>query len=109
MCPYVSNPFQILGVSDPSPIITPSMSDVKLVTPVPVQPTLVSTDTAAKGLAPNVPPVQKNPGSPILPIAIPEKKAGKALSFLHKFAMFFMDDALPIVLQIGLPILERKI
>lgn len=71
---YVSNPFQVLGKSDP-PEVTPS--------------------TVAQAVETATPVV--------------EKKSHEFLTFLHHCGTFLVDSVLPLALQIGIPILERKI
>jgi hypothetical protein len=95
---YVSNPFQVLGVSDP-----PSAN-------VASTPPLAGTATSAANPS-------SLPSAADLDKEIEEQKAAlktsqpshSHLHFLHSIGRFFLDDALPIALQIGLPILERKI
>ena len=118
MSGYVSNPFQVLGVSDPTPakqvIHVPDPDSVVIHDPtspldgqsVPVVPDparpggVVVWSTAFGALAPYTP-------SPAPVVVAPAPK--EHLSFLHHLGTFFLDDVLPIALQVGVPILERKI
>lgn len=114
---YISNPFQVLGVSDP-PMreLTPQEihdngegRPAALENPAPVASLLPSVATAA----PVVPSAQANAmhagGGPMLAIIPAPLAPNEHLTFLHRLGTFFLDDVLPVVLQVGVPILERKI
>jgi hypothetical protein len=84
MARFVSNPFQVLGVSDPSPELVH--------VPIP----------ACELGAANLEVVH---AEAVQEVEEPKKR----LSFLEHIGNIFLDDILPIALQIGVPILERKI
>lgn len=98
MTQFISNPFQVLGVSD--------VDSQK-----PSVPIATSVETAVSG---EFDRSASNATPKIIEAAQAAKAAGATptgphTSWLHNFGEFLLSDILPIVLQIGLPILERKI
>lgn len=112
---FISNPFQVLGVSDPvSP--EPKSAPVE-----PASPTVDTAHNAAQSplhapkideIAPIIHPAPITApamsATPVSPVAVPSS-ANKHLSFLHHLGTFLLDSVLPVVLQIGVPILEKEI
>lgn len=91
---FISNPFQVLGVSDPDPKPEP--------TNAPVAPASPSVATALPVAPLHAPKIDE-----VAPVVHPAPK--EHLSFLHHLGTFFLDSVLPIVLQVGVPILEKEI
>jgi hypothetical protein len=88
---FVSNPFQVLGVSDsPEPSAAP------------VAPVSGSVDTV-KPVVVAAPPAEKKSADGSMTPSHPH------LTFLHELGKVLLDDVLTAVLQIGVPILERKL
>jgi|SRR5271166_332295 len=109
-CQYISNPFQVLGKSGPSASSTlPTPTDAKPVTSANAPPMPASAGIGGKGTVLNAPNVSGNPVTPTPPIPMPEKPSHSHLTFLHHLGSFLLDDVLPTVLQVAIPILERKI
>jgi hypothetical protein len=112
-CQYVANPFQVLGKTDEengAPIAPSSPS-------VDVAPVVEPAPPAPAPPAPIAKPVQILEsrdavlGAVSLATASPRPLAPShpELTFLHHIGSILLDDVLPLVLQVGLPILERKI
>jgi hypothetical protein len=78
---YVSNPFQVLGVSDPP--------------------------SAAPAIA--APPAQANGmhagGGPMMAGSAPTPAPTEKSSFLHHLGHFFVKDALPLVAELGIQLI----
>lgn len=127
---YISNPFQVLGKSDPCEPAPVPASDAPAES---LSPSVATAASAALGVTsarlpePNAAPL---PAPTVVHVPIPafeigmanpevilaEKAQGiippaptKHLSFLHHLGIFLMDSVLPVVLEVGVPILERKL
>ena len=117
---YISNPFQVLGKSDPQESVVPvEKSSDSDVTAAPVE---LSGIHGGKGPMVHVPIPASEIGAANPEVVNAEKAQGitppapKHLTFLHHLGTFFKElgkfsenDLLPIAIQVGLPILERKL
>jgi len=91
---YVSNPFW------PPPV---KETDSKATT-VDTPPSQAATPAPKEELHPVMVAAQKAASAPL-----PENPSHEGLTLLHNLGKFFLDDLLPVVLQVGLPILAKRI
>ena len=100
---YISNPFQVLGKSDaPEPSaapVAPASGSVAIAAPA-------AAPVASEGRPAALETIKTEAGE-ITPADL--KPSHKALTFLHAVGSFMLKDVLPLVLQVGVPILEKRI
>jgi hypothetical protein len=107
---YIGNPFQVLGKSDPAP----SAADLDAVAAE--QTVKDMTSGAAPGAGIPVPeqsavPVEKSSASvaSVVPVEMPAPPTHPVRHFFHTLGEFFLNDALPVALQIAIPILKSRV